>query len=156
MLVGSASMLTVMATYSASLVAQLVLVLLVHVVESDAWNEQLRAVGFQQSMFFVLTTFVGGGYGDVYPVTTAGRTLITFVSTCGFVLQLFHIVLVVQTALNHAAEGNAGHKPSAFSKFRLLSPVYAAAACTSLVLGLLMHAVGELETPDSTQEVKFS
>ena len=57
-------------------------------------------------------------------------------------LQLFHIVLVVQTALNHAAQGNAGHQPSAFSKFKLLLPVYLAAACVALVLGLLMHAVG--------------
>eukprot|EP01045_Picozoa_sp_COSAG04_P037298 COSAG04_NODE_9461_length_862_cov_1.010485_2_plen_86_part_01 len=82
-------------------------------------------------------------YGDVYPVTSAGRAIITLVSTCGFVLQLFHIVLVVQTALNHAAQGDAaGHTPSAWSKFRLLLPVYLVALCISLVLGLLMHAAG--------------
>ena len=85
-------------------------------------------------------------YGDVYPVTSAGRAIITLVSTCGFVLQLFHIVLVVQTALNHAAQGDAaGHTPSAWSKFRLLLPVYLVALCISLVLGLLMHAAGGIE-----------
>jgi hypothetical protein len=137
-------MLTVAKAYGVSLIVQLILAMLVHAIESDSWGESFV---FHQSVFFVLTTFVGGGYGDVYPVTTAGRTIITLVSTCGFVLQLFHIVLVVQTALNHAAQDNTGHKPSAFSKFKLLLPVYAAAACVALVLGLLMHATDGLNVP---------
>jgi hypothetical protein len=147
----SRPMLTVVVTYGASLVVQLILALLVHAIESDAWSKQIGEDGefaFHQSVFFVLTTFVGGGYGDVYPVTTAGRAIITLVSTCGFVLQLFHIVLVVQTALNHAAQDNTGHKPSAFSKFKLLLPLYAAAACVALVLGLLMHATDGLNVPE--------
>ena len=145
----SSPMLTVARTYCASLVVQLILAVLVHVIESDTWNEQHgEGFVFHQSVFFVLTTFVGGGYGDVVPVTTAGRLIITLVSTCGFVLQLFHIVLVVQTALNHAAQGDTGQKPSALSKFKVLLPVYFGALCIALVLGLLMHAVGGLDGAD--------
>jgi hypothetical protein len=136
----SMPMLTVAKTYGASLVVQVILAVIAPLVAPLIHSDD--DFTFHQSIFFVLTTFVGGGYGDVYPATTAGRCIITLVSTCGFVLQLFHIVLVVQTALNHAAQGDAGHKPSAFSKFKLLLPVYLAAACTALVLGLFMHAVG--------------
>lgn len=153
----SKPILTVGKAYAMSLIVQLILAGLVHAIESDTWSEQMEdsaSFDFHQSIFFVLTTFLGGGYGDVYPVTTAGRAIITLVSTCGFVLQLFHIVLVVQTALNQAAQGNApGHKPSALSKFKLLLPVYLAAVCIAVVLGLLMHVVGGInDTPGCAED----
>jgi hypothetical protein len=141
------SMRTVVLCYAASIVLQIILAALVHVVESDSWEEQQEgSAGFDKSLVFVVTTFVGGSYGDTYPVSTAGRIIIALVSACGYLLQLFHIVLVVQTTLNLAAQGDAGNSPSALAKFRLLLPIYLVAVCITLVLGVLTHAIGEIET----------
>jgi len=140
------SMRTVILCYAASIVVQIILAALVHVVESDSWEQQQEgSVGFDKSLVFVLTTFVGGSYGDTYPVSTAGRILIALVSACGYLLQLFHIVLVVQTTLNLAAQGDVGNSPSALTKFRLLLPIYLVVVCIALVLGVLTHAIGEID-----------
>eukprot|EP01051_Picozoa_sp_SAG22_P025787 SAG22_NODE_7812_length_705_cov_74.630363_1_plen_234_part_11 len=133
-------MRTVALTYGASIAVQLILAVAVHIIESDSWAEQGNG-GFGKSVVFVLTTFVGGSYGDTYPVSTAGRMIIALVSTCGYLLQLFHIVLVVQTTLNLAAEGDAGNNPSALAKFRLLMPIYLVVACIALILGVLTYAI---------------
>ena len=138
-------MRTVVLTYGVSLAAQLILGALVHVIESDSWAEQEQGAGFDRSLMLVLTTFVGGSYGDAYPVSTAGRVVIAMVSTLGYVLQLFHIVLVVQTTLNLAAQGDVGNRPSAFTKFKMLMPIYLMAACVALMLGILTHAVDGIE-----------
>ena len=139
-------MRTVALAYCASIVVQVILAGLVHVIESDSWAEQQEGnAGFDKSLVFVLTTFVGGSYGDTFPVTTAGRTVIALVSACGYVLQLFHIVLVVQTTLNLAAQGDVGNSPSALAKFRLLMPIYLVVVCIALLLGVLTHAIGGID-----------
>ena len=137
-------MRTVALAYGASLAAQLLLAVLVHIIESDSWAEQGDA-GFDKSLVFVLTTFVGGSYGDTYPVSTAGRMIIALVSTCGYLLQLFHIVLVVQTTLNLAAQGDVGNSPSALTKFTMLLPIYLVVVCIALMLGVLTHLVDGVE-----------
>jgi hypothetical protein len=135
-------MRTVALAYGASLAAQLVLAALVHIIESDSWAEQQGEAGFDKSLIFVLTTFVGGSYGDTYPVSTAGRMIIALVSTCGYLLQLFHIVLVVQTTLNLAAQGDVGNSPSALIKFKMLMPIYLVVVCIALMLGVLPRRRG--------------
>ena len=138
-------MRTVALTYGASLAAQLVLAALVHIIESESWADQQGDGGFDRSLVFVLTTFVGGSYGDTYPVSTAGRMIIALVSTCGYLLQLFHIVLVVQTTLNLAAQGDVGNSPSALTKFKMLLPIYLVVVCIALMLGVLTHLVDGVE-----------
>eukprot|EP01046_Picozoa_sp_COSAG06_P019000 COSAG06_NODE_1339_length_9813_cov_44.214639_10_plen_667_part_00 len=136
-------MRTVALAYGASIAVQLILAALVHVIEFEGRAEEFEDNGgFGRSVALVVMTFVGGSYGDRYPESTGGRVIIALVSTCGYLLQLFHIVLVVQTTLNLAAQGDAGNSPSAFAKFRLLMPIYLAVACIALILGVLTHAIG--------------
>jgi hypothetical protein len=47
----------------------------------------------------VLITFVGGSYGDFYPIGAAARVLVCLLSACGLLFQLFLIALVIQRAV---------------------------------------------------------
>eukprot|EP01049_Picozoa_sp_SAG25_P023590 SAG25_NODE_10134_length_345_cov_0.634146_1_plen_70_part_01 len=53
----------------------------------------------------VLITFVGGSYGDFYPIGAAARVLVCLLSACGLLFQLFLIALVIH---GRAAEASAG------------------------------------------------
>ena len=146
-------MLTVVVSYTLSVILQLILAIVLHVIESDRWSEEGEGKGgFSQSAVFVVTTFVGGSYGDTYPLSHGGRIVTVLVSTCGYLLQLFHIVLVVQTVLNLAAQDGLRTSPSAFAKFRLLLPIYLVVVCIALLLGLLIHAVSGIDDGENCNE----
>ena len=65
----------------ALLILLLTLTPLVYYVEKEAQPEVFSSMG--TTLWWSITTFTTVGYGDMYPITTAGRFLTTFVSFLG-------------------------------------------------------------------------
>jgi hypothetical protein len=132
--------------YAISTVAQFVWAIIINLVDGDRWLADDKASGdsaYDEVLYLVALTWVGGSYGDIYPsMSFVPRLLVGVVSAAGYLFQLFLLALVVEasTALK------AGRPPAAndgLAKFVQLLPFYGLALGGLLLLAMLFAVVTE-------------